>query len=401
MQRRAVPHSVAVAPGNGTASSAAPSSASRRKPRRRRKTKDCASTRCDPDVKSLVLIALLTAVLTASVVTGAAKFYQWVYSMADQQDRYGHRHHHVHDEAQEEQEKDKQADDDYDVLPWNPIYRIPDAMATVGDRTDVYATLRLHMDEILPLDGQRSLARVSELNHAHAVVTAAAVPSPMAHHSDQVGSLESESYDIYHCPPDPPAAYPFQWKLVEDILTNWPVTDVDTTPQKIYQGLCIFDYETDYATALRYRQAEVPFVVVNDPAVARTVERWNIPGYLSQLLDPSTEHRAEHNTNNHFMYHQPKRERRQNKHRHHGQDPQWMNKAQEPPPQEVLEDAHGRVAHLQRADVVPDNLRMTYDEWLVKANKTHVGPEEEHWYFRLIGCGYMDTTGGCDQGSSE
>jgi hypothetical protein len=393
MQRRAVPHSVAVDHGNGTASTAP-----RRKPRRRRTNKcssDCHNTCNDPDLKSLVLIAILTAVLTFSFVSGAVKFYQWVHNLADRQDTYGHRHHHVHNAVVVEEKEDTNADDDYDVLPWNPIYRIPDAMSTVGDRSDAYATLRLHMDEVFPVDPKRSLSQVQELNHLYPVVATHATMG--AHHSDQVGE---ESYDILNCPDVPPAAYPFQWKLVEDLLTNWPVTDVDTTPQKIYQGLCIFDYNTDYDKALTYREAELPFVVVNDPAVARTVERWNIPGYLSQLLGgENVQHRAEHNTNNHFMYHMPKRERRANKHRHHGQEPQWMEKAEQE--EHVLEDAKGRVAHLQREDVVPENIRMTYDEWFAKANKTHVGPEEEHWYFRLIGCGYMDTTGGCDQGSSE
>jgi len=52
----------------------------------------------------------------------------------------------------------------------------------------------------------------------------------------------------------------------------------------VYQGLCVFDYTKDYDKAMAYRNAELPFVVVNDPAVAKTVERWNEPGYLEEML---------------------------------------------------------------------------------------------------------------------
>lgn len=44
---------------------------------------------------------------------------------------------------------------------------------------------------------------------------------------------------------------------------------------------------------------------------------------------------------------------------------------------------------------------MKYEDWLSHANvtdKSKLGPDLEHWYFRLIGCGEM---GRCDQHSSE
>jgi hypothetical protein len=79
---------------------------------------------------------------------------------------------------------------------------------------------------------------------------------------------------------------------------------------------------------------------------------------------------------------------------------------------EGLQDLYGRPAKLQRADVMPDELRMTYKEWLAKANATTTPTKDdisrrppnndgEHWYFRLIGCGYMGAHGSCDAGSSE
>jgi hypothetical protein len=51
-------------------------------------------------------------------------------------------------------------------------------------------------------------------------------------------------------------------------------------------------------------------------------------------------------------------------------------------------------------------MRMTYLEWLERANVTDdkLGPDNPHWYFRLIGCGNMGektADGSCDKGSSE
>ena len=51
-------------------------------------------------------------------------------------------------------------------------------------------------------------------------------------------------------------------------------------------------------------------------------------------------------------------------------------------------------------------LRMPYSEWLQHANVTtqsgQLGPDQPHWYYRLIGCGAgMGADGSCDQFSSE
>jgi len=66
-----------------------------------------------------------------------------------------------------------------------------------------------------------------------------------------------------------------------------------------------------------------------------------------------------------------------------------------------LQDNQGRKAKLQNEDVIPENMRMTFADWLHHANVTKVGPNDEHWYYRLIGCGYMGSDGGCDHGSTE
>ena len=49
---------------------------------------------------------------------------------------------------------------------------------------------------------------------------------------------------------------------------------------------------------------------------------------------------------------------------------------------------------------------MTYVDWLQRPNVTddQLGPDNPHWYFRLIGCGHMGEgteDGSCDKGSSE
>lgn len=337
------------------------------------------------DILSLVGVAVLTCALTASFVWLTSKLMTFAYLKSE-----GHRGrgaYHVH--RVEGNKVSAEADNDFEPLPWNPIYHIPEAMDLVGDRSDEYARLRKKIDGILPPDTERSLGRAQELARSYNEV--GTMPMGM-HHSDQV----REDYDIYNCPDTPPPGYPFEWKLVDDILNHWPVTEIENVPNKVHQGLCVFDYEKDYDKAVTYRKAELPFVVFNDPNVARTVERWSIPGYLSEMLGTDVQHRTEYNTNSHFLYHQPTRKDRKRKRRNNrlrGDDQQEE--------MEELRDFHGRIAGSQRMDTIPQAMRMTYDDWLERANKTHVGTEEEHWYFRLIGCGYMDTEGRCDQGSSE
>jgi hypothetical protein len=110
-----------------------------------------------------------------------------------------------------------------------------------------------------------------------------------------------------------------------------------------------------------YRDLEMPFVIQGDPHVAWTVERWNRPGYIDKLLGKGIRHRTEYSPSSHFLYHRP--------------------------------GTSGGETELKW---------MTYSDWLEKANVTEAmtGPEQEHWYFRLIGCG--KTGGGnCDTSSSE
>jgi len=141
---------------------------------------------------------------------------------------------------------------------------------------------------------------------------------------------------------------------------------IPTSRLNIYQEICVFDFETERAKAMNYRANEVPFVVRNDPQVLKTTERWNQPGYMDKLLG-NTKHRTEYSPNNHFMY--------------------WSNAGKAPegwkPPTKLI--------------------KMRYQEWLAHANFTDVskiGPDMEHWYYRLIGCGTY-RRGKCDKESSE
>jgi len=327
-------------------------------------------------------------------------------------------------------------------------YVIPDSMGHIGSKKKWYLELRREYDTtILPRDDERSLKFVEEERKRQGIYK----QSPHA----------QTPYDIHNCPEEPPKGYPMQWPVLA-VLQNWP-TD-DPTPSKyaekgIHQGICVFDYRTELHKANNYRHAEVPFVMRNDPAAARTSERWNHPGYMEKLLmgKEDTMRRTEYSPNNHFMYwvdKRPRGERRQAaqqlKHqKERGMDvhngfgrgdqndmAEAMHELEEfndlkrklEDAKEYLEDhedddeAIEEVEHLQRQvnrakkkkreaalenwQPPTENLRMTYLDWLEHANVTDdmLGPDNPHWYFRLIGCGDMGehtADGSCDKGSSE
>lgn len=309
--------------------------------------------------------------------------------------------------------------------PFNEVYHLPESHAYVGDRSDRYAKMRQHYDEMLPKDLERSMQAVRTIREAqdandYNVVPIVASEShgslhhgggrPRRHHhngapkerdmeeekednaaAEEEAKLKSkEVYDIYDCPDKPVDGYPYAWPILT-LLDNWSPDDT-TIPEVIYQGLCVFDYQKDFDKAMRYRNLELPFIMQNDPEVARTVERWNTPQFIPDLLK-GVKHRCEYSPNNHFMYHLPAKPGKKK----------------------------GRMYNKTPKDYKPptDMLRMTYLEWLKHANVTTpkhdkneekkegededdvVGPEHEHWYFRLIGCGLTGQDGSCDKGSSE
>jgi len=257
-------------------------------------------------------------------------------------------------------------------LPFNSIYRVPNSMAKVGDRSDAYVTLRKETDALLTpvmMDDHWGAIQDNQAAYQTRLLD--------VHNSDQV-----VPYDIHNCPEEPPEGYPYMWKTV-DILKAWP-SDQTTAPTNgrhhlIHQSVCVFDYETDLKKAFNYRQALVPFLIVNDPAVQQAAVRWSMPGYMQKLMGEVL-HRAEVSNTNHFMY--------------------WI-----PPPRHKRQLGGGRNSRLSRPEGWTEptkNIRMTYADWLNHANVTRdIEPDEKHWYFRLIGCGGMGNEGNCDAGSSE
>lgn len=328
-------------------------------------------------------------------------------------------------------------------------YIIPDSMRRIGNKAKWYGELRREYDtEVLPKDDERSVTYVEAERKRQGQYT----------------QVEQTPYDVYNCPDEPPEDYPIQWPVL-DVLHHWP-TDV-TSPKKqkggeyeIYQGICVFDYRTEYDKAEKYREKEVPFVMRNDPAVARTSERWNYPGYMEKLLmgHEDTMRRTEFSPNNHFMYWVDKRSKQQRRAayknlrdaRKNGADDAHAgfgrgDQVEMKEAMHVIEELNELKRKLQQAtdyankhedddeaqhevksltrlvnqaknkkneeasenwQPPTENIRMTYVDWLKHANVTddQLGPDNPHWYFRLIGCGAMGPNtedGSCDKGSSE
>ena len=171
-----------------------------------------------------------------------------------------------------------------------PFHHV-DYQAEVGDSTVMYSRFRHFYEEYIlpPSDTQRTKDRVEQLLQELPTSSYHVMPNP--------------DYNVMDCPSTPPSNYPMAWKAKE-VLEHWPTDTTDPPEDKsVYQGICVFDYQNplQYQSALNYQEAEVPFVIRNDPSVLRTVERWNHPHYLSQLLG-KVPHRCEHSHNNHFMY---------------------------------------------------------------------------------------------------
>lgn len=342
--------------------------ATRRK-RRTKQTSQCCSGVAATEI--LILVAIGSFIMVCGVIVGGRLF-------DAMEERFGngisgHPRHRHDDGGAFRPDALHPHDDEDNKLPYNKIYHAPDAHHSAGDRSDRYAVLRQSIDALLPPDAERSLNRVQEMQTNLATYTA----HPMdVHNSDEIQAV---SYDIMDCPDTPPVGYPFAWNMVE-LLAAWPPDD-PTPRSKIYQGLCVFDFQKDYDKAMTYRTSEVPFVIVNDPSVAATAERWNTPGYMEQLLGDE-EHRCEFSENNHFMYFTPvskKNRRNQNTIRRGKQIPE------------------GWTAPTQK-------MWLRYTDWLNHANVTDdkLGPDKPHWYFRLIGCGIgMGNDGHCDRSSSE
>jgi hypothetical protein len=176
-------------------------------------------------------------------------------------------------------------------------HKIPDASKYVGDRSNTYALLRKEIDEYF----EDSAKLEEELKDVRKF-------------KRDFKSYDGANYDTYNCPDKPPIGYPFTWKTTA-IVEKWPADDIDP-PSFIendgnqvflhHNSLCIFDYQRDSYKAIAYREARLPFIVDNDPAVLKTVARWNSPNYMNRLLG-DLPHRTELSLTNNFLFHAPPR----------------------------------------------------------------------------------------------
>lgn len=176
-------------------------------------------------------------------------------------------------------------------------------------------------------------------------------------------------YDIKHCPLHPPPNYPYEWNALQ-VLEHWNIDDTTIPTDYIHQGLCILDWTTDQEKIRIYRQAEVPFVMVNHPVVLQTAERWSTAGYLEQLLGKEKQ-RNEHSQTNHFMFWRPVPSPRYN--------PFQRGKGTEISPTEWHPPT--------------DTVELSYLDWLRHAERIQrIAPTEkaDRYYFRLNGV--RDTT---------
>lgn len=173
-------------------------------------------------------------------------------------------------------------------------------------------------------------------------------------------------YDVFNCPEEPPQGYPYAWKIL-DILDAWPPDD-PTPRAEIHQGLCVFDYQTEKEKAYTYRDANLPFVVQNDPRVLRTARRWNDLEYMNEMMGLEEKWGVHYSESNHFMF--------------------WRN------------DTHSRAANSVFSEVVKrkfqdgwnsptQKLKMTFQEWtekalsLPEASTISSGIPMPHWYLML------------------
>ena len=224
-------------------------------------------------------------------------------------------------------------------------YDIPDSVPDFGDKSDFYALLRQSYDEVHPPNAKRSRKVVGQSRKYQFDVK-----SPMDTQSDD------KPYDIYNCPEIPPEGYPYAWNLL-DILHHWPSDDPEPR-QDIHLSLCVFDFEKDYDKALNYRNAELPFILQNDPQVAVSVERWSAPHYMESLLG-EVEFETEYSESSQFVY--------------------WdRNKG------------HAAATREHQDWKKPtSDTHMTFSEWMefAKDIEDHPAFDKPHYYFKLSGCG--------------
>jgi hypothetical protein len=167
-------------------------------------------------------------------------------------------------------------------------------------------------------------------------------------------TFNSSRYEPIACPVPPTPGYPKTYPMKE-VLDNWNPDD-NSVPPFHYNSLCYFDYQTELDKAMAYRDAEVPFVVFNTPAVQEVVMKWNSMEYLNDKVGPTQKYTTATSHDNHFMYYARADKRG------------------------VFKDQQGRPWTKPTGEV-----KMTFSEWLEAAVENHNKTLEErkHYYFRV------------------
>lgn len=173
---------------------------------------------------------------------------------------------------------------------------------------------------------------------------------------------------MFACPDTPAPGYPRQYPI-KSILDNWN-TDSAVIPPRHYDAICKFDYQTEYAKALAYRNAEVPFVVYNIPEVEEVVRKWKDPDYLNKKLGPNKKYKCEKSEDNHFMY--------------------WKN----------VGNAAEKFTNLRTGtgqwEKPTDHAMLTFNQWLLSSVTSHnksINEIPEHYYFRATAMGESGESG--------
>jgi len=153
----------------------------------------------------------------------------------------------------------------------------------------------------------------------------------------------SEAFNATYCSPVPAADYPIEWPIL-DIVGHWN-PDSTRVPSQHHASLCRFDYQNELKSALAYREAEVPFIVSNVPALSETVVNWADRDYLRRKFN-GRKYMVESSKDNHFVYSSGR------------SGPTGWKPAQE-------------------------NVHMSFDKWLEFADQNvNASAESPHWYFR-------------------
>ncbi|KAJ1451082.1 hypothetical protein M885DRAFT_530652 [Pelagophyceae sp. CCMP2097] len=153
---------------------------------------------------------------------------------------------------------------------------------------------------------------------------------------------------------------------VADIIENWN-PDETKLPAEMYSSLCRFDYETDLATALLYRDSELPFQIWNLPEANAVSRSWADPAHLRAKLGASTKYKCEASQPggeanfgaNHFMY------------------------------------TSGR--SFQHKSPPITNVRLSFDDWLAKvdqAKNVSIDVPDTRFYFRFSASSPSDKASG-------